>query len=150
MWIKSHAEAIFNTTYWAVTPQEGNVRFTQTVDAFYFITLYAPNDTLVIDAPVPYVPGLDDVTVVGGNQSGTVVPSEVLANGSLQLNVSDEVRNGDQYAWVFKIAYDNSTSGSGSGSGGATASGTSPQLAQSTWILTIGCTFVVACFGTLL
>ncbi|KAK5156819.1 hypothetical protein LTR04_005540 [Oleoguttula sp. CCFEE 6159] len=36
VWIRSHGEAIFNTTYWFVTPQEGTeIRFTQTMDAFY-------------------------------------------------------------------------------------------------------------------
>jgi alpha-L-fucosidase len=33
--IKDHAEAIFNTTYWFITPEEGSqIRFTQTLDAF--------------------------------------------------------------------------------------------------------------------
>jgi alpha-L-fucosidase len=106
VWIKSHAEAIFNTTYWYVTPQEGDVvRFTQTPDAFYIMTLAAPNDTLVLDSPVPYVPGLDQITVVGGNMSGSVVPSRLLANGSLQMNVSSEVKSADRYAWVFKMNY---------------------------------------------
>jgi alpha-L-fucosidase len=27
-WLKSHGEAIYNTTYWFITPEEGNVRFT--------------------------------------------------------------------------------------------------------------------------
>lgn len=129
VWIKSHAEAIFNTTYWAITPEEGlAIRYTQTLDAFYITTLYAPNSTLVLTSPVPYVSG-DQVTVVGGNMSGTVVPSELLANGSLQLNVSDEVRDADEYSWVFKITYDGanstpgSTTGGGNGTGGASGSG---------------------------
>ncbi|PSR78419.1 glycoside hydrolase superfamily [Coniella lustricola] len=106
VWIKSHSEAIFNTTYWTVTPEEGDyVRFTQTPDAFYITALSAPNSTLTVNSPVPYISG-DQVTVVGGNLSGTVVPSQLLANGSLQLNVSDAVKNADEYAWVFKIAYD--------------------------------------------
>lgn len=120
VWIKSHAEAIFNTTYWSITPEEGDaVRFTQTPDAFYISTLYAPNDTLVLTSPVPYVEG-DQVTVVGGNASGTVVPSE-LADGRLTLTVSEDVRNADEYAWVFKIAYGgaNSTGGGGGGSDGS-------------------------------
>lgn len=120
VWIKSHAEAIFNTTYWSITPEEGDtVRFTQTPDAFYISTLYAPNDTLVLTSPVPYVEG-DEVTVVGGNMSGTVVPSE-LSDGRLTLNISEDVRNADEYAWVFKIAFGgvNSTNGGGSGGSGS-------------------------------
>lgn len=112
-WIKSHAEAIFNTTYWSITPEEGLAfRFTQTLDAFYITTLYAPNDTLVLSSPVPYLEG-DEVTVVGGNLSGTVVPSE-LSNGKLILTISDDVKDADEYAWVFKIAY--ATSGTGADS----------------------------------
>lgn len=122
VWIKSHAEAIFNTTYWAITPEEGAaVRFTQTLDAFYILTLYAPNDTLVLNSPVPYVDGLDQIIIVGGNMSGSVVPSEILADGSLRLNISDEAKTADEYSWVFKIAFDDSTSGSGSGSGSGTS-----------------------------
>jgi alpha-L-fucosidase len=131
VWIKSHAEAIFNTTYWSITPEEGEtVRFTQTPDAFYISTLYAPNDTLVLTSPVPYVQG-DEVTVVGGNASGTVVPSELSADGKLTLTISEDVRNADEYAWVFKIAYGGRNSsgggaggeGVGNGSGGGAANG---------------------------
>lgn len=141
VWIKSHAEAIFNTTYWAITPEEGlAVRYTQTRDAFYITTLYAPNSTLVLTSPVPYVSG-DQVTVVGGNLSGTVVPSGLLANGSLQLNISEEVRDADEYSWVFKITYDgvNSTSGSdtGGGNGSGSTSGSASQNTQPMWSLAI-------------
>lgn len=95
------------------------MRFTQTPDAFYISTLYAPNDTLVLNSPVPYVEG-DEVTVVGGNKSGTVVPSE-LSDGRLTLTISEDVRNADQYAWVFKIAFGsvNSTNGGGNGGSGS-------------------------------
>lgn len=130
-WIKSHGEAIFNTTYWTITPEEGlAVRFTQTLDAFYISTLYAPNSTLVLNSPVPYLSG-DQVTVVGGNLSGTVVPSELLTNGSLRLNISEEVKAADEYTWVFKIAFDgaNGTSGSNSTGGGAG----SPSTAHRTY-----------------
>ncbi|KAJ5205052.1 uncharacterized protein N7498_005931 [Penicillium cinerascens] len=104
-WIKSHAEAIFNTTYWFVTPEEGDeVRFTTSQEAFYIHTLAKPNSTLTLSSPIPYVPG-DQVTVVGGNMHGTVVPSAKSSNGSVTLSVSKEVAAADQFAWVFKIAY---------------------------------------------
>lgn len=112
-WIKDHGEAIYNTTYWFVTPEEGDtVHFTQNVDAFYILTLAAPNDTLVLDSPVPYVEG-DRVEVVGGNVSGMVVPTKVLGNGSLELRIGEEVKKGDRYCWVFKIPF-----GGGVGAGG--------------------------------
>lgn len=104
-WIKTHAEAIFNTTYWYITPEEDEaVRFTQTPNAFYISTLSAPNATLTLRSPVPYVSG-DKVTIVGGKMAGHVVPSKQLSDGSLQLNISEEVKNADEYAWVFKIDF---------------------------------------------
>ncbi|PPJ54741.1 hypothetical protein CBER1_06871 [Cercospora berteroae] len=124
-WIKSHGEAIFNTTYWFITPQEGEtIRFTQTPEAFYVLTLYPPNATLVLDSPVPYVQG-DEIRVVGGNMSGTVVPSRLLENGSLELRVSEEVRDADMYSWVFKIALDG-----GNGTTNGTSDGGSSPAQQ--------------------
>jgi alpha-L-fucosidase len=121
VWIKDHAEAIFNTTYWFVAPQEGPaIRFTQNADAFYILTLYSPNGTLVLDSPVPYVDG-DEVQVLGGNMSGTVIPSKLLANGSLELSITEAVRTADQFSWVFKIPFGGVEMGSnGSWTGGAT------------------------------
>jgi alpha-L-fucosidase len=104
-WIKSHGEAIFNTTYWSVTPQEGNdVRFTTTINAFYILVLSKPNATLALDSPIPWVGG-DEVKVVGGGKAGTVVPSRKTENGSIVLQVSEEIRDADEYTWVFKIEY---------------------------------------------
>ncbi|KAI5245920.1 glycoside hydrolase [Aureobasidium subglaciale] len=126
-WIKSHGEAIFNTTYWFITPEEGDtVRFTQTPDAFYILTLYPPNSTLVLDSPVPYVTG-DQVTVVGGNMSGSVVPSKLLSNGSLELTISDAVIAGDEYSWVFKIMF-----GGVNTMGNSTYTGSAPPAQQTT------------------
>ncbi|RAO73459.1 uncharacterized protein BHQ10_009471 [Talaromyces amestolkiae] len=105
VWIKSHAEAIFNTSYWFVTPEEGqNIRFTTTPEAFYIMSLSQPNSTIVLNSPIPWVPG-DKVTVVGGDQHGKIVASQQLSNGSVQFNVSQSVADADRYAWVFKITY---------------------------------------------
>jgi alpha-L-fucosidase len=122
IWIKSHAEAIFNTTYWFVTPEEGDtVRFTQNANAFYITALYPPNSTLVLNSPVPYVEG-DEVTIVGGSMAGAVVPSRLLSNGSLELTVSEDVVNADQYSWVFKISFGGVASGTSSGAAPSSSS----------------------------
>lgn len=125
-WIHDHGEAIYNTTYWFVTPEEGDtIRFTQNVDAFYILTLAAPNNTLVLDSPVPYVDG-DKVEVLGGNMSGTVVPSKLLGNGSLQLTISDAVKGGDQYSWVFKIPFGGIAASNGTSSGSSNGTYVNP------------------------
>jgi alpha-L-fucosidase len=102
-WIHDHAEAVFNTTYWFVTPAEGDVRFTVTGDAFYMSSIVKPGKMIEIASPVPWVEG-DQVRVVGGNMSGAVVPSERFGEG-VRLNLSQEVIDADQYTWVFKIEY---------------------------------------------
>ena len=131
VWIKDHAEAIFNTTYWFITPEENNgtkeIRFTQTMDAFYIISLSQPNGSIVLNSPVPWVEG-DAVTVVGGNSSGTIIPSGLLGNGSLMLNVSNQVQQADEFAWVFKIPY---VAGNGSNSN-STPTGSTPKPSSTT------------------
>ena len=108
VWIKDHGEAIFNTTYWFITPEENSagkeVRFTQTLGAFYILSLEAPGDNLVIDSPIPWVAG-DNVTVIGGSMNGSVVPSSKAANGSLLLELSSEIQEAEVFAWVFKIDF---------------------------------------------
>lgn len=61
------------------------------------------NATLSVHAPVPYRQG-DNVTVVGGRQAGAIVPS-TLVSGVLRLDIRNEVQEGDEYVWVFKIAF---------------------------------------------
>jgi hypothetical protein len=64
----------------------------------------------------------DKVQVLGGNMSGTIVPSRLFDNGSLELSISDEVKNSDTFAWVFKITFGGvdgtDRSGNASGSSG--------------------------------
>ena len=80
------------------------VRFTTTLDAFYIVSLTRPVERLVLRYPVPWVEG-DRVTVVGGRMHGSVVSSRRMNDGSLVLQVSEEVADADHYAWVFKIEY---------------------------------------------
>lgn len=112
-WIAGHGEALFNTTYWAVTPQfvdaatRTDVRFTTTPDAFYVLALAEPA-TGTVDlrhTPVPWAAG-DRVTVVGGALAGAPVAAESLDGGrGLRLHVTPAMWEADQWAWVFKIAY---------------------------------------------
>ena len=106
-WIKDHAEAIFDTSYWFVESSEGeNIRFTTTLDAFYISVLSEPEyNVITLKSPVPWIDG-DDVVIVGGNMAGEVVPSRQLEDGSIELEVSDDVVAADQWVWVFKIPYE--------------------------------------------
>ncbi|KAK5123125.1 hypothetical protein LTR85_003323 [Meristemomyces frigidus] len=106
-WIHAHAEAIFNTTYWFVTPEvsESNIRFTQTNDAFYVLALDKPrNGSLFVDAPVPILDG-DKVTMVGVNQTAPLRWTKDDAAGSLTIAVPEHYIEMDQYCWVFKVEY---------------------------------------------
>ncbi|KAI0769990.1 glycoside hydrolase superfamily [Fomes fomentarius] len=105
MWIKSHAEAVFGTRFWGVTPQEGeSLRFMTSEDAFYVLVLDRPEGRLVIESPVPWVQG-DKVTIVGGYMAGAVVPSWKGNGRGVVLEVSKEVADADEFVWVFKITY---------------------------------------------
>lgn len=145
-WVKSHAEAIYNTSYWFVTPEESGLgrelRFMKTQDAFYVVSLVKPGSRLVVDSPVPWVAG-DEIVVVGGNASGTVVPSSRATNGSLVLELEESVIDGEKYAWVFKIRYDgNGTSTNDTGPGSVPPSAgvrveSVVGMAVFAWVLTL-------------
>ncbi|KAF2769289.1 tissue alpha-L-fucosidase [Teratosphaeria nubilosa] len=106
-WINSHAEAIFNTTYWFVTPESeiGKLRFTQTDEAFYILALDKPaaDETFVVNAPLPILGG-DIITMVGSGDD-TALKWQKGDDGSVQIEVSAEMIEAEQYCWVFKITY---------------------------------------------
>ncbi|KAH7024459.1 tissue alpha-L-fucosidase [Microdochium trichocladiopsis] len=111
-WIKSHGEAIFNTTYWFVQSEivgGPDVRFTQTAEAFYIVFLEKPRPVdgwVVIQAPIPIVDGdiVSLLTVQGGE---TLEWSMTSSEGQPELKVKvDQILVGaDQYGWVFKVLY---------------------------------------------
>lgn len=104
-WIHAHAEAIFNTTYWFVTPEVGpHIRFTQTNDAFYIFTFEKPsNGTLFVEAPVPVLEG-DKVTMLGSDSSVALGWSKD-GDGHLTINAPETHVDLEGICWVFKIAY---------------------------------------------
>ncbi|PMD43788.1 glycoside hydrolase family 29 protein [Hyaloscypha variabilis F] len=106
-WIKPNAEAIFNTTYWQVgllfiTPEVGDVRFTQTDDAFYILSLSKPSETFVVSAPLPILEG-DLITMVGAGNNTQM--SWVAEEDGISITVPSALSDASKYCWVFKIAY---------------------------------------------
>ncbi|KAI1135493.1 glycoside hydrolase family 29 protein [Hypoxylon sp. FL0543] len=111
-WIKSHGEAIFDTTYWFVQSEIAggpDVRFTQTDEAFYvlFLERPVPRDGVVsVAAPVPALEG-DEVSLLGV-QGGEKLAWELSERGSqpvLQIEVDDALLDEEEFCWVFKIQY---------------------------------------------
>lgn len=111
-WIRDHGEAIFNTTYWGVTPQyvdaatKTDVRFTMTMDAFYISVLNrtADGSVEIRDTPIPWIEG-DQVTVVGGQMAGQPVGVGSLGENRIRLDITEGMWQADKWAWVFKITY---------------------------------------------
>lgn len=116
-WIHSHAEAIFNTTYWFVMSEiaDQNVRFTQKNDAFYILFLEEPTtSSIYIDAPLPLLKG-DVVSVVGQDHANSHIRWEEgqgkdmtagsVPDSGFTFHVPKSSWKGEKYCWVLKIAY---------------------------------------------
>lgn len=103
-WIHAHAESIYDTTYWPVTPGADLFRYTMTEDAFYIHHFGKPPRVLAIPDAVPFMPG-DVVTTLGGKWNGSVVGYTWAGLGSLKLILPQSVIDGDNYVWTFKIEY---------------------------------------------
>ncbi|OTA82160.1 glycoside hydrolase family 29 protein [Hypoxylon sp. CO27-5] len=111
-WIKSHGEAIFNTTYWFVQSEIAggpDVRFTQTDEAFYVLFLERPvlHDGVVdVAAPVPVLEG-DQISLLGV-EGGEKLTWKVAGQGDqavLKIEVDDALLDKDEFCWVFRIEY---------------------------------------------
>lgn len=112
-WIHTHAEAVFNTTYWFVQTQIADpqqVRFTQTEEAFYITFLKEPaldvDGYVWVNAAVPVVEG-DTVSMVGvNNTDANDLAWKTSDEGYLAISVSSDLLALEEYGWVFKIAYE--------------------------------------------
>ncbi|KAI1302902.1 alpha-L-fucosidase [Xylaria venustula] len=109
-WIRSHGEALFNTTYWFVQTEvigDGlNVRFTQTDDAFYLLFLDRPvveNGIVRVPAPLPILKG-DEVSLLNV-QGGEGLAWNVEDQKVLNIEVEEALLDKDEFCWVFKIKY---------------------------------------------
>jgi alpha-L-fucosidase len=103
-WIHAHAESLFGTRYWSVTPGVGNFRYTTKQDAFYIHYLTTPGLTLDIPDKLPYLSG-DTVTMLGGSMHGSRVTVTERDDGTISLRLSSAQISADKYVWTFKLAY---------------------------------------------
>lgn len=101
-WIRANGEGIFNTTYWFVTPETGDIRFTQTVEAFYIFSLTKPAEMFVVDVPLPILIG-DKVTMIGTGNN-TELAWELSGEG-IVIEVPVGIADAGKYCWVMKIGY---------------------------------------------
>lgn len=80
----------------------GDVRFTQTDDAFYLLSLSEPTETFVIGASLPILSG-DKITMIGAG-NGTELAWTV-TDHNLIITVPPALIAAGKYCWVFKITY---------------------------------------------
>ncbi|CZS97905.1 uncharacterized protein RAG0_06780 [Rhynchosporium agropyri] len=102
IWIKANAEAIFNTTYYFVTAETGDLRFTQTEEAFYILSLTKPLETFVVNASLPIRPG-DSISMLGAG-NGTSLAWTSSGEG-IAVTVPSALISAGQHCWAFKITY---------------------------------------------
>ncbi|KAJ4302906.1 hypothetical protein N0V90_001797 [Kalmusia sp. IMI 367209] len=106
-WISAHEEAIFNTTYWfqkaEVRNTKTNIRFTQTDQALYILSLEKPRDgKLVCEAPIPVLEG-DKVSLLGSDDGEEL---EWSFEGQLfTIFFEDSILDQNEHSWVFKVEY---------------------------------------------
>jgi alpha-L-fucosidase len=85
-----------------IAAQTGDIRFTQTEDAFYIFSLTEPAESLVIDVPLPILAG-DSITMIGAG-NGTELEWTPSGDG-IETTVPTALAEAGKYCWVFKIGY---------------------------------------------
>lgn len=85
-----------------IAAQTDDIRFTQTDDAFYILSLAKPTKSLVVDVPLPILAG-DSISMIGAGNSTELDWS---AGGEgIEITIPAALADAGKYCWVFKIAY---------------------------------------------
>lgn len=85
-----------------VTPESGNLRFTQKQDAFFIHSLTKPNETMTVDVAVPILSG-DRITMLGAG-NGTELEWTPYGKG-INITVPEALASAGKYCWSMKVDY---------------------------------------------
>ncbi|KAK7047364.1 hypothetical protein VNI00_006595 [Paramarasmius palmivorus] len=102
-------EAIYDTQYWYVAQEDGDLRFTTKPDAFYIISLHYPvNGVIRTQLPLPVKEG-DIIRFLGPQGEGTALDWCWVENDEegavFELYLDEEELKHTQDAWAFKASY---------------------------------------------
>lgn len=85
-----------------ILAEVNDVRFTQTEDAFYILSLTEPCETFLVNAKLPIMEG-DIITMIGAGNDMKL--DWTFEDDSLTIAVPPGLAAAGKYTWVFKIEY---------------------------------------------
>ncbi|KAG8770283.1 hypothetical protein FRC12_004381 [Ceratobasidium sp. 428] len=103
-WLKHSGDCVYGTDYTFLGAEEGDLRFTRTLDTTCIVSLSRPKDNLlVVEQPLPVMSG-DVIKLLGAPQKEGGLKWS-LHEGRLAIQVSDEDLDSVQNAWAFQITH---------------------------------------------